>query len=299
MSRWRERAGVRRSARRPLVAVAAACLLLVAACTDDSTTGADRTTSSSASTRPVGSAGTAAPEALGLGVVARHPHDTGAFTEGLLFDEDGRLFESVGLEGESALREVDPDRGTIVRDTKLPADQFGEGIALGAGGIVQLTWKNGVAHRWSIDDGDGFGRLGSFRYDGEGWGLTTAGSEFVQSDGSPTLKFRDGTTFEVTRSVEVTRAGQPVDEVNELESVDGVLYANVWHSDEILRIDPASGRVTGVVDASSLWRDPARTSEMTLNGIAHRPGDPPDRLWLTGKNWPEMFVVDVVPARAG
>ena len=156
---------------------------------------------------------------------------------------------------------------------------------MGPDGLVQLTWKDGVAHRWSVDD---LTPSGVFDYEGEGWGLTFDGEEFVQSDGSPTLTRRDATTFEPTATVEVTRGGDPVEEINELEWVDGVIWANVWHSDEILRIDPSTGHVTGVIDASALWEAPERTAELTLNGIAHRPGDPPNRLWLTGKNWRDV-----------
>lgn len=244
---------------------------------------------------PVPQSGTGAgtPEALSIEVVSRRPHDPAAFTQGFAFGADGRLYESLGIEGRSSVREVDPATGDVVAEAPLDPDQFGEGLAIGPDGLVQLTWKNGVARRWTLDP---LRAAGSFAYDGEGWGLTFDGDEFWQSDGSATLTRRDPSTFEPTGTVEVERDGAPVDELNELEWVDGVIYANVWHSDEILRIDPGSGTVTGVIDAAGLWTDPARTSEMTLNGIARHPDDPADRLWLTGKNWPEIHVVDVVPA---
>ena len=230
-------------------------------------------------------------ERLTLAVISRVPHDTEAFTEGFTFSEDGRLFESLGLDGRSSVREIDPATGAVVRESALPSDQFGEGLAIANDELTQLTWKSGVVHRWSLDDLESIGQTS---FTGEGWGLTYDGRRFVQSDGSGTLSLRDPSTFDPPSStLHVTLGGRAVDELNELEYVDGVIWANVWHSDEILRIDPTTGKVTGVLDASSLWTPPERTSEMTLNGIAHRPGDPPDRLWLTGKNWPEMFEVTV------
>jgi glutamine cyclotransferase len=268
------------SSRRRFVALVSAVVLVAAGCSGGGDDPATTTAGSSASGIP----------ALTYEIVSRSPHDTAAFTEGFTFGDDGRLFESLGLEGNSSVREVDPTTGAVLGESRLDPAQFGEGLAVGPDGLVQLTWKDGVAHRWSVDD---LTPSGVFDYEGEGWGLTFDGEEFVQSDGSPTLTRRDATTFEPTATVEVTRGGDPVEEINELEWVDGVIWANVWHSDEILRIDPSTGHVTGVIDASALWEAPERTAEMTLNGIAHRPGDPPNRLWLTGKNWPEMFEVEV------
>ena len=225
------------------------------------------------------------PERLALRVLDRHHHDDTAFTEGLVFHSRGRLFESLGLDGRSAIREVDPLTGSVRIERRLDGSLFGEGIAIGPDGLVQLTWKNHVALSWRLPD---LGVGPRYRYSGEGWGLTFDGRRFIQSNGSATLTFRDRSSFAEVSHVEVTRDGRPADQLNELEFVDGVVYSNVWHSDEILRIDPASGRVTGVIDASGLWTSAERTSEMTLNGIAHRPGDPADELWLTGKNWPEL-----------
>jgi len=262
-------------------------LLGASGCGDDTTSDAPDTTTTSGAP----AASTAVVEPLTVEVRSRRAHDPAAFTEGLTFDDEGRLYESLGLEGASSVREVDPDTGDVVREATLDADEFGEGLAVRDGELYQLTWKNGVVHRWDPSD---LTRTGRGSFEGEGWGLTYDGERFVQTDGSTRLLFRDPDAFEPpTSSVEVTRDGEPVDELNELEWVDGVVWANVWHSDEIMRIDPASGRVTGVVDASALWQSPDRGAEMTLNGIAHRPGDPPDRLWLTGKNWPEMFEVEV------
>ena len=287
-------------------AMAMAALLVAAGCGGDEQSGAPSTTAPTAATSTTvmapgpstaggstvpGSAATASgPERLGVTILDRRPHDPEAFTEGLLFTDDGRLFESLGLTGKSTVREVDPETGRVILERRLAPELFGEGLAQGPNGLVQLTWKEGKALTWSVDD---LTAGPEFPLQGEGWGLTFDGEHFVQSDGSNRLTVRDATTFSEIRVIGVRLDGVEVDELNELEWVDGVIYANVWHSDEIYRIDPATGVVTAVIDASSLWQDPDRTDEMTLNGIAHRPGDPSDRLWLTGKNWPEMFEVQV------
>lgn len=227
-------------------------------------------------------------------VVRRIPHDTTSFTQGLAFDAAGRLFESTGLVGRSKVRELDPETGAVLASRDLPADQFGEGLTVVGDELVQLTWQDGIAHRY---DPSLEGR-GSWTYEGEGWGLTHDGDTFLRSDGTSRITRHDAATFEpVGGPIDVTVDGGPVEELNELEWVDGALWANVWYSDDVLRIDPSTGRVDTVVDASSLWQAPERTEEMVLNGIAHRPGDPPTRLWLTGKLWPEIFVVDLVPRR--
>ena len=231
-----------------------------------------------------------------VAVIERIERPGDGFTQGFVFDGAGRLWESTGLEGRSSVRRVDPQTGDTMERRAIGDDEFGEGLAVGPDGLVQLTWTSGVAYRWSLDPLDPLDSLelaGEFRYDGEGWGLTFDGEAFIQSDGTATLTRRDPNTFEVISTRTVRLDGQPVDQLNELEWVDGVIYANVWHSEDIVRIDPATGTVTGVIDASGLWESPERTSEMTLNGIAHRPGDPSTRLWLTGKQWPTMFVVDL------
>lgn len=292
------------TSRRRLVAALGAAALLAAGCGGDDAPPASTGAPSSTSAPPVEptsttvadpaaptSGGATAPVRYDLRVVQRMPHDPEAFTQGLVFDDAGRLFESTGLEGRSTVRELDPATGDVVSQRELPADEFGEGLAIAGGELVQLTWQDGVARRWS----DSLDPLGTWRYEGEGWGLTHDGRTFLRSDGSSRVTRHDTATFDqVGTPIDVTREGAAVDRLNELEWIDGALFTNVWFSDEILRVDPATGIVDAVIDASSLWTDPARTEEMTLNGIAHRPGDPPTRLWVTGKLWPEMFVVDLV-----
>jgi len=282
--------------------LAAGLVLAVAAAgcggTDPATvepgTSAVTTTTTVTTTAPITTPVTA--ERLRLNVAATHPHDTAAFTEGLLFDDHGALYESTGQYGESSIRRVEPDTGAVLETVALDPTLFGEGLAMSADGtLVQLTWKEHRALRWTAD---GLTPGGTQTYDGEGWGLTddAAGSRLVMSNGSSTLTFRDPTTFAVTRTVEVTLDAAPVTQLNELEAVDGVIWANVWQTDQIMRIDPTTGRVTGVVDASGLLSATQLAGADVLNGIAHRPGDPADRLWVTGKYWPTMFEVDVVPA---
>ncbi len=194
---------------------------------------------------------------------------------------------------------VDASTGVSSRSVALDPTYFGEGLTVVGDTVVQLTWKEGRALRWSSTSLEP-GR--STSYTGEGWGLThdPKSDRLVQSDGSETLRFRRDDSFEVTRSIRVTRDGQPVTQLNELEWVSGDLWANVWKSNELLRIDPTSGRVTGVVDLTSLdehlsGADP----DLVLNGIAHRPGDPANRLWVTGKGWSTTTEIEIKIEAAG
>ena len=225
-------------------------------------------------------------------VVSVRPHDSGSWIEGLALDAQGRLFESKGLAGVSELRQVDPLTGAVLRSVAPPAGQYDEGIAVVGDRIIQLTWKEGTAFVW---DADTFAQLGTFTYGGEGWGLCYDGRRLVMSDGSSELTFRDPDTFAATGSVEVTYQGQPVAKINELECVDGSVWANIWETPYIVRIDPADGHITGVLDGSGLLvPNPAlEQSGAWLNGIAH---DPVTGHWLlTGKLWPSLFEV-IIPA---
>lgn len=238
-----------------------------------------------------GAAGGAAPR-LAVRVVRVLPHDPTSFTQGLVFHA-GRLYESTGLVGASRLREVELATGRALREIALPGRQFGEGLALAGDRLVQLTWLDGVAHVWRLAD---FASLGTFAYAGEGWGLAYDGERFVQSDGSSKLTFRDPKSFEATGRLTVHRDGVEVSYLNELEWARGRLYANVWISDDIVAIDPADGRVVATYDAGGLLAPDEAARADVLNGIAHDPGT--GHFFLTGKNWPRLFEVEL-PDPAG
>ncbi|MFV0623821.1 glutaminyl-peptide cyclotransferase [Sphingomonas sp. ac-8] len=219
-------------------------------------------------------------------IVARYPHDPAAFTEGLLW-HDGALYESIGLQGRSEVRRVRLEDGTVLARATLPADQFGEGLALVGDTLVSLTWTTGIGHRW---DARTLKRTASFRYTGEGWGLAHDGQSLIQSDGSPVLRFRDSRSFAVRRELTVTANGRPLRDVNELEVIDGAIFANVWHRPYLVRIDPANGEVTGLVDLSALIAEVGATDpEAVANGIAWDPIK--RRLFVTGKLWPTLFEI--------
>lgn len=234
---------------------------------------------------------TVVPESLVVRVHERHPHAREAFTQGLVWDH-GRLFESTGLEGRSSIREVDLATGQVMRRTALEPALFGEGLALVGTELVQITWMN---HRAFVWDRDRFEKLREFRYRGEGWGLCHDGRSLVMSDGSETLVFRNPATFAIEREVVVTRLGRPQRELNELECVDGKVWANVWQTDEIVRIDPRTGAVDAVVDATGLLSAEERQGADVLNGIAYVPET--RRFLVTGKLWPTLFEVTFEAAR--
>lgn len=221
-------------------------------------------------------------------VSAAHAHDPQAFTQGLLF-HDGMLYESTGLRGRSSLRRVDPPSGRVLDLRRLPDWAFGEGLALAGEELLQLTWTAGIAFRWRLDD---LAPLGRHRYDGEGWGLAFDGERLLMSDGSDTLVWRDARSFAELGRLRVHEGGVPLRSINELEFAGGALWANVWRSPRIARIDPASGEVTGWLDLSALpgpmYAGPGID---VLNGIAWDAGA--RRLYVTGKLWPRMFELQV------
>nr|WP_245950198.1 glutaminyl-peptide cyclotransferase [Saccharothrix carnea] len=217
-------------------------------------------------------------------VLGTLPHDTGAFTQGLELS-GGVLYEGTGLEGQSSLRRLDPDTGEVEHRVDLPEPLFGEGITVVDDRIWQLTWRDGVAIE---RDRDTLEEVRRVTYDGEGWGLCRDGGRLVMSDGSAELTFRDPTSFVEHGTVTVRRDGQPVTRLNELECVNGQVWANVWLSDEVVRIDPANGQVTATVDLSGL-RPADVPDSAVLNGIAAVPGT--DEFLVTGKNWPTIFRV--------
>jgi glutaminyl-peptide cyclotransferase len=218
-------------------------------------------------------------------VTARYPHDSTAYTQGLV-SSGGVLLESTGLYGHSELRRVDVRSGRVLDSVRLPADRFGEGLALLRGRLYQLTWKAGVAY---VYDAATFALVDSLRYPGEGWGLATDGTSLIMSDGSDSLRFLDPATFRVRRVVHVRYQGSPLRQLNELEYVNGDLLANVYQSNWVLRIDPRTGDVKAVLDLTDLY--PARQRPPwadVMNGIAVADSG---RLYLTGKLWPVLFEV--------
>ena len=233
---------------------------------------------------------TARPYAIGYEVTAVHPHDPDAYTQGLYY-EDGFLYEGTGLNGSSVLRQVDIATGDALREVALPDQFFGEGIATFGDRIYQLTWQ---AHFGFLYDKQTFKVTGRFSYPTEGWGLTTDGTHLVLSDGSASLFFRDPETFEEIRRIEVREGDRSVDQLNELEYIEGDIYANIWHSNQIVRISTDSGEVLGRLDLTELVsRVDVRDPEGVLNGIAYDADG--DRLFITGKLWPSLFEIRLDP----
>ncbi len=221
--------------------------------------------------------------------IAAYPHDATAFTQGLVFT-DGVLYEGTGWYGASSLRRVDLNSGAVLQQHNLGSEYFGEGIAIISDTIYQLTWQNGVAFTW---DKTTFGPLGVFTYTTQGWGLTHNGQRLIMSDGSATLYFRDPATFAVLDQVQVMDGDTPVIQLNELEYINGEVWANVWMTDRIARIDPATGRVTGWIDLTGIITPHPRLSDpnAVLNGIAW--DEVGGRLFVTGKRWPALFEIEV------
>jgi glutamine cyclotransferase len=227
----------------------------------------------------------------GFEVVNAWPHDRGSFTQGLVF-HDGSLYESAGQYGESSLRRVELETGRVLQKRDVAPQYFAEGMTLFGGKIYQLTWQNQLGF---VYDPATFQPAGTFRYDGEGWGLTHDGESLILSDGSNQLRYLDPATFAVRRTVGVYDRGRAVVKLNELEYVKGEIYANVWHSDRVARIDPRTGRVTGWIDLAGLLPAAERgnDSDAVLNGIAY--DERGDRLFVTGKLWPKLFEIRLKP----
>lgn len=223
-------------------------------------------------------------------IVQRYPHDPRAFTEGLFIDR-GELFESTGMVGRSSVRRVDLGTGKVLASVAIPPPHFGEGIAPWKGQVLSLTWQNGTGFRWARKN---FKKIGNFRYSGEGWALTSTGTELVMSDGTSQLRFIDPATFAVRRTLKVTFRGRPLNQINEIEWVGGQVLANIWMTDSVVRIDPASGKVIGVIDLSALHRDAAAFgNDQVANGIAW--DAKARKLYFTGKEWPWLYEVRLEP----
>ena len=227
----------------------------------------------------------------GFMVKHTYPHDPQAFTQGLFF-KDGYLFESTGLNGKSWLRKVELNTGKVLQQKDLPKDIFGEGSTLVGDEIVSLTW---TAKYGFVFDAKTFTLKRKFTYDSEGWGLASDGQHVYMSDGSPTIHILDPKTLKEQRRIQVSADGKPVRELNELEMVDGELFANVWGTDLIARIDPGTGNVVGWINLAGLLPvDKRGTSspDAVLNGIAYDAKS--RRLFVTGKLWPKMFEIELV-----
>ena len=225
-------------------------------------------------------------------VVHRMPHDPRAFTQGLLMHE-GRLFESTGLYGLSSLREVDLESGRVLRRHDLDGTYFGEGLTVFEGRLIQLTWREGVGFVYDLET---FEVLEEFHYPGEGWGLTQDGRHLIRSDGTAELRFLDPRNFSEQFRLTVHDRGRPLEGLNELAFIEGEIWANIFPSDWLARIDPESGQVTGWVDLRGLLTEADRTARRVdvLNGIAYDEAN--RRLFVTGKLWPWLFEIELVPA---
>lgn len=221
----------------------------------------------------------------GYTVVRAYPHDADAFTQGLLY-LDGFLYEGTGLNGRSSIRKVRLETGEVLQRRDIDPQHFGEGITILGDDLYQLTWQSGTAF---VYDRATFARKRAFRYTGEGWGLTHDGTNLIMSDGTAYLRLIDPIDFREIRRIRVTSLGAPLDHLNELEYVRGEVLANIWLTDRIARIDPATGRVTGYVDLSGLLHPRDRREGAILNGIAYDAAR--DRLFVTGKFWPRLFEI--------
>lgn len=232
---------------------------------------------------------TTAPEKIpvyGYEVVHVFPHDKNAFTQGLVF-HDGNFLESTGEVGHSSLRRVEVDNGSVVQKIDVPPPYFAEGITLLKGRIYQLTWQHQVGF---VYDALTFEKTGQFNYASEGWGLTTDGQSLILSDGTNRIRFLDPNNFQVTNTIAVLDGHTPVAEINELEYVQGEIYANIWHADRIARVDPKTGKVVGWINLAGILRPgEVQDEEAVLNGIAY--DEASGRLFITGKLWPKIFEI--------
>jgi len=226
---------------------------------------------------------------VGYRIVNTYPHDPRAFTQGLVF-ADGVLYEGTGLRGQSSLRKVDLKTGTILQVRQLPVRFFGEGITIYGNRVIQLTWRARVGFVYHKQT---FQLLDTFNYSTEGWGITHDGKSLIISDGTSTLYFLDPQTFREVDRLEVHTRDGPVSRLNELEYVQGELYANVWKTDRIARISPETGEVVGWIDLEGLLEPEDRYRRIdVLNGIAYDVKN--DRLFVTGKLWPKLFEIELV-----
>ena len=227
---------------------------------------------------------------LGYEILATLPHDPACYTQGLLID-NGIFYESCGLYGQSSLRMVDPATGTVQAETDLDASFFAEGLALLQGKLYQLTWRENTGF---VYDAGTLELLRTFNYQTEGWGLTADGSALILSDGTNTLYWLDPGTMQVVRQVNVSYQGQSVEYLNELEFINGLIFANIYLTDTIVAVNPDDGNVVSLIDLTGLRPEQNLAVQgEVLNGIAYDHLN--DKLYLTGKNWPSLYEVRLVP----
>jgi glutamine cyclotransferase len=228
----------------------------------------------------------------GYEIVAEYPHDRTAFTQGLFWHE-GHLYEGTGQYGQSRVSRVALDSGEPLKTQPLSDQHFGEGITRWRDQIIGVTWRSGTGYRWRLKD---LKPIGQFRYEGEGWGVTMVGDSLALSDGTSTLRFFDPATMTEQRRVQVSLGGRPLTMINELETIEGKIWANVWMSDVVVRIDPATGDVDQLINFTGLRaKAGALGHDMVLNGIAWDAAQ--KRLFVTGKNWPKLYQVSVKDCR--
>ena len=229
---------------------------------------------------------------FGYKIVARLPHATTSYTEGFFY-LNGLFYEGTGLKGHSAVFVTEPETGRVVRQVNLPPQYFGEGIVNRGADLLEWTWQS---HTGFVRNMSSLQEVSAFHYSGEGWGMTRTDKELITSDGTATLRFRNPDTFAETRHIDVHDGAKPVAQLNELEYIKGEIYANVWHSDRIARISPRDGHVISWIDLTGILPDVERLDpEAVLNGIAYDAQR--DRLFVTGKEWPTVFQIEVVPKR--
>jgi glutamine cyclotransferase len=230
---------------------------------------------------------------FGVTIKATYPHDPRAYTQGLLF-LDGALYESTGQIGQSNIRRVRLSDGAVLQSQAISPTMFGEGMVNWGGELISVTWRDQVGFRW---DRKTFALKSTFSYPGEGWGLTQDGKHLILSDGTPVLRFLDPMTFREVRRVRVTAEGRPLRNLNEIEWVKGEVYANIWQTNLIARIDPKTGVVRSVTDLSELPEAARRRdADSVPNGIAYDAKQ--DRLFVTGKNWPRLYEISLKPRAA-
>jgi glutamine cyclotransferase len=242
----------------------------------------------------VSAAPTAAPSTAPAGeipvwtyeIINTYPHDSSSYTQGLIYRDDV-LYESAGQYNESSLRKVDLKTGKVLKKIPVPGQYFAEGMTVFKGKVFQLTWRE---EKVFVYEPDTFRKTGEFTYEGEGWGLTHDGQQLIMSDGSSQIRFINADTFKMERRINVTLKGRPVEELNELEYIKGEIYANIYQTDRIVRIDPKTGQVLGMIDMTGILpgKSPDEMDNV-LNGIAY--DEKGERIFITGKRWPKLFEV--------